>query len=637
MKPKSKAKPRYSLRCNNQDNKNKPVLAYPIRENSNKSPTYNSEHLTCRQKKPKNQIQISNPSSTNHTDTLQKKRLFHKDPTEKVSISSKDDIEKNVMKKISFNKQTGNSIALTTNYTEKSDTENTKKSKIETTKNNETEQEKIDQLRLFFKTSDLKKTIIIDGEGNNNLGVESNLFQNYNNNKVKNAKSINLDKKMESCVRINEHNNKLSEISEAINDNIENNNNATRKPKKSFVGFKKPKSNLFKNDAYFTNQFSTTKKSNEIKKSSTITVQSNQTNSKEKKEKSKNNTNMKVSEFKIRTDESYEEPSDHNGIECSRSAKNLFNQNQKTSKQSSKSKVKCKSNNKKEEKVEDIKKHEIEHKKTMPIQKNKMFDLNFQNINDDKGNNVEEIGKIFNFLNQNIEQMKEIFAMQDKGRDMNKNMRSPKKLLKNLSPKGNGKVLDENSLFVKTPISKNQPINIFSDEVKESINKVTPVFENIEFLAEQFSFLDSCIQEEFYQNLAKEKNNGNETAAQILEFSSFLSSKMENNKEFAINNSIEQIQCENEDVDEGAVNTITINNMKPHIHSPNPNLQNLRSQQLIPSINQQPQPLLFQHPQQSSPNKVDEQKPQTKQYQSYPSKNSLNQKKAPPTNNCIVF
>ena len=121
---------------------------------------------------------------------------------------------------------------------------------------------------------------------------------------------------------------------------------------------------------------------------------------------------------------------------------------------------------------------------------------------------LKEYGKIFNMLNNNIEDMKQLF--QDNNNNYNNNNK------KNIGGKNKGD-------------NKNKFIQIFSKKDIEEIENIQPTPEKKEILNEkdEESFLGSCIRDTFFESL-KNKDN-----CSINEYSSIFSNS---NINFDINN-----------------------------------------------------------------------------------------------------
>ena len=138
---------------------------------------------------------------------------------------------------------------------------------------------------------------------------------------------------------------------------------------------------------------------------------------------------------------------------------------------------------------------------------------------------------IFNLLNNNIEQMKNMF-----------NNKTPQKGL--FKEKGSS------SKKVEYP-------NIISDKEREEINKVEDVSTEVkEKTQEHNSFLDSCMQDDFYKSLAKGSSKEFNSS---FEFSSMLSINDTGN----INTNLDQTECENDEKNDN-FNVLKMNALNPH-------------------------------------------------------------------------
>lgn len=151
---------------------------------------------------------------------------------------------------------------------------------------------------------------------------------------------------------------------------------------------------------------------------------------------------------------------------------------------------------------------------------------------------MKEYGMIFNLLNSNIEQMKNMFACKSNN-------------------KNNSIFKDSTS---QTKHSTLPSTNIITDKDREEINKIEPMPltpENKANITNQVnSFLDSCIQDDFYQNLAKapqEKSNLS------FEFSSMMSINDNTN----LNTNLDQTECESDEKTNN-FNVLHKNSLNPH-------------------------------------------------------------------------
>lgn len=322
----------------------------------------------------------------------QRKKFLKVNPNNRHSISSKEDVDKHNNKLKSSTVQMGNSnCVLPTNYTDNKE-EDKKKSGNKTNKKDEMSMGSLQHLGNLFRMSNLKKTIIIDNEGNNNLNLNLNFLNN------------------------NAHANKNSNIKNKLD-----------VPIKSFVQTSKPGL-----------------------------------------KESEHDNNLKINDIIS---------------EKSMSTKNIMN------------------NEPKEEE-----------------------------------NRLKEYGMIFNLLNNNIEQMKNMLATKKPQNSIFKDQPSPQK-------------------------NKNSNDNncIISEKDREEINKIeafplTP--EPKPNIIPQNSFLDSCIQDEFYQSLVKVPVQNTNAS---FEFSSLLSINDMSN----LNTNLDQTECENDEKNIN-LNVLHKNALNPH-------------------------------------------------------------------------
>ena len=183
--------------------------------------------------------------------------------------------------------------------------------------------------------------------------------------------------------------------------------------------------------------------------------------------------------------------------------------------------------------------------KPVPVSAKKEDNLKINEIINEKSNNstnilkeddnsddrLKEYDMIFNLLNNNIEQMKNMF-----------NNKTPQKGL--FKEKGSS------SKKVEYP-------NIISDKEREEINKVEDVSTEVkEKTQEHNSFLDSCMQDDFYKSLAKGSSKEFNSS---FEFSSMLSINDTGN----INTNLDQTECENDEKNDN-FNVLKMNTLNPH-------------------------------------------------------------------------
>ena len=129
-----------------------------------------------------------------------KKQEFKNTLKTRHSISSKEDLKKKASQTFvkQFYQTSSNLLgtsngALPTNYTDKEDDKKNRQTVICDNKINFKEEMHLKYLGNLFRTSNLKKTIIIDGDGNNNLNINKDLF--IQKKKEKNKKVDNLNNK----------------------------------------------------------------------------------------------------------------------------------------------------------------------------------------------------------------------------------------------------------------------------------------------------------------------------------------------------------------------------------------------------------------------------------------------------------
>lgn len=151
---------------------------------------------------------------------------------------------------------------------------------------------------------------------------------------------------------------------------------------------------------------------------------------------------------------------------------------------------------------------------------------------------MKEYGMIFNLLNSNIEQMKNMFACKNNN-------------------KNNSIFKDSTS---QTKHSTLPSTNIISDKEREEINKIEPMpltpDSKANITNQQNSFLDSCIQDDFYQNLAKAPQQNSNMS---FEFSSMMSINDNTN----LNTNLDQTECESDEKNNN-FNVLHKNSLNPH-------------------------------------------------------------------------
>lgn len=202
-------------------------------------------------------------------------------------------------------------------------------------------------------------------------------------------------------------------------------------------------------------------------------------------------------------------------------------------------------NNKEEQKVKNkngnLKKSKSTHKQI--ISDNLMLNIgnlgiqNSKNIKKENNERLIEYNFIFDLLNTNIEEMKDMFK------------KSPIKQKES-----------SDNIFKKSP--KKKIIQIFSDKDKEEINNIKPLISKVEISNnnENNSFLESCIQDDFYQSLVnKPQNEGYHS----FDMSSIINNNVNTSSNFNNNNS-DRTECELDDNVEIDRNSLKRSEINPH-------------------------------------------------------------------------
>ena len=192
----------------------------------------------------------------------------------------------------------------------------------------------------------------------------------------------------------------------------------------------------------------------------------------------------------------------------------------------------------------------FQHNKTKKIKHNKVISDNIipssiklNNIKLSKENNerVKEYGFIFNILNTNLEEMKDMF------------IKSP------LIIKDEIKEKKEN----KKHKNKRNYAQIFSEKDKEEINKIKPLNESDNKNYKENSFLESCFQDDFYKNFVDENQTPIVNISNCsFDFSSMISDK--SSSTIIINSNSDKTQCE---IDENIDNNNCIHNFEINPHT----------------------------------------------------------------------
>ena len=183
--------------------------------------------------------------------------------------------------------------------------------------------------------------------------------------------------------------------------------------------------------------------------------------------------------------------------------------------------------------------NEANIKDTEPL--NQSSSRNINNYKDEENDRLKEYGKIFNLINNNIEQMKNMFSLKTS---------NTKCKLKN----------------EKEPFKKKAPViypDIITPKEREEINKIKPMPTYTEFLNGQTnSFLESCVHDEFYQSFTKAKNNLKSNNAKdnfSIEFTSSVISDPN-----IINSNLDKTECENDELCGDKLKSLRNNNLNPH-------------------------------------------------------------------------
>ena len=145
---------------------------------------------------------------------------------------------------------------------------------------------------------------------------------------------------------------------------------------------------------------------------------------------------------------------------------------------------------------------------------------------------------IFDLLNTNIEEMKNMFK--------NKSIKSKE---------------SSDNIFKKTP--KKKIIQIFSEKDKEEINNIKPLLSQIEISQnnnDNNSFLESCIQDDFYQSLI---NKPQPNSYHSFEMSSVINNNINSSSNLNTNNS-NKTECELDDNTQIEDKVLKISEINPH-------------------------------------------------------------------------
>ena len=160
----------------------------------------------------------------------------------------------------------------------------------------------------------------------------------------------------------------------------------------------------------------------------------------------------------------------------------------------------------------------------------KLKEIKFSKENDQR---LKEYGKIFNLLNTNIEEMKDMFRKSPLKKEDEYNFCHNLKIKKNKN--------QSNINFNKNSQNYFKNIQIFSEEDKEEINKIQP-YEYDKKENKENSFLESCLQEDFYKNFVDENQVRQVNISNCsFDFSSVISNKSDS---IIINTNSDKTQCE---------------------------------------------------------------------------------------------
>ena len=156
---------------------------------------------------------------------------------------------------------------------------------------------------------------------------------------------------------------------------------------------------------------------------------------------------------------------------------------------------------------------------------------------------------IFNLLNNNIEEMKNMFNSQKELKDKKVNKKEERK---------------ESKSKIKNIIKKKDNI-IFTEKEREEINKIGNKHEFSYDIIQGKSFLESCINDDFYTSLTNNNQNNNNLS---FEFSSILNNNSINDKSrnntFLFNDDLEKTQCEIDNYnDENYINPLKESTFNP--------------------------------------------------------------------------
>ncbi len=176
-------------------------------------------------------------------------------------------------------------------------------------------------------------------------------------------------------------------------------------------------------------------------------------------------------------------------------------------------------------------------------------------INEEDELRLKEYGMIFNLLNNNIEEMKNMFK-----NNSQKEIKDDKKLNKK-------EIRNEHKSKTKKIIKTNINNIIFNEKEREEINKIGNKHEISYDIIQGKSFLESCFQDDFCTSLINNDQNNNNNNFSF-EFSSILTNNSNNDKTrnniINFNDDLEKTECEIDNLDdENYINQLKNNTYHP--------------------------------------------------------------------------
>jgi hypothetical protein len=168
---------------------------------------------------------------------------------------------------------------------------------------------------------------------------------------------------------------------------------------------------------------------------------------------------------------------------------------------------------------------------------------------------LKEYGIIFNLINDNIEEMKNMFK-----NNSQKEIKDDKKLNKK-------EIRNEHKSKTKKIIKTNFNNIIFNEKEREEINKIGNKHEISYDIIQGKSFLESCFQDDFCTSLINNDQNNNNNNFSF-EFSSILTNNSNNDKTrnniINFNDDLEKTECEIDNLDdENYINQLKNNTYHP--------------------------------------------------------------------------